>query len=367
MQNKEKFRFENLDSIRTIAFLSTFMAHAFYTESVEVKASTAFQWAVKFREVFSFGVPIFFVLSGFLITYLMLKEKEDQGGFSLKNFYIRRVLRIWPVYYLVLLVGFVLFPMLRGVFLDTAYVETATPWMYMSFLSNFDQINQGELPYGVGLGPTWSVSVEEQFYLFWPLLFILFRGKKFIYPLLLVLISSTFLTRMLGLPTKHLILCMIYLSVGGLFGYLSMYRNVVIKRITNIHPVFFLASAGLTLWLIQQSFQYSLNYIFVFLIAICIAYMIVYQCYSERFQLKRIPFLEKLGKYTYGLYLYHVICNFISHTLIGDVFHFEDNVITSVFVKPLLSLGFSLIISYYSYHYFESYFLKMKNRFSASK
>ena len=70
-----KFRFENLDSIRTIAFLSTFLAHAFYAESQEVLDSSMFQWAVKFREIFSFGVPVFFVLSGFLITYLMLKEE----------------------------------------------------------------------------------------------------------------------------------------------------------------------------------------------------------------------------------------------------------------------------------------------------
>ena len=82
-----KFKFENLDSIRTIAFLSTFMAHAFYTESAQVKSSTSFQWAIQFQEIFSFGVPIFFVLSGFLISYLMLKEQEEVGTFNLKNFY----------------------------------------------------------------------------------------------------------------------------------------------------------------------------------------------------------------------------------------------------------------------------------------
>jgi len=169
------------------------IAHAFYAESEEVLNSRVFEWAIKFREVFSFGVPIFFVLSGFLISYLMLKEYKEQGSFNLNNFYMRRVLRIWPLYFIVLIIGFVLFPMLRTYLLHIPYVENANPLLYILFLSNFDQLKQGVLPFGVGLGPTWSVSVEEQFYLFWPLLLLLFSKKKFIIPVLIVMVLSFFL------------------------------------------------------------------------------------------------------------------------------------------------------------------------------
>ena len=72
----------------------------------------------------------------------MLKEQEEFGRFSLKKFYIRRLLRIWPVYYVVLLFGFVCFPLIRTYVLGVEMVETANPTLYVLFLSNFDQINQ---------------------------------------------------------------------------------------------------------------------------------------------------------------------------------------------------------------------------------
>ena len=361
-----KFKFENLDSIRTIAFLSTFMAHAFYTESAQVKSSTSFQWAIQFQEIFSFGVPIFFVLSGFLISYLMLKEQEEVGTFNLKNFYLRRILRIWPVYFLVLLIGFVLFPIIRSYILHDPYIETANSIYYILFLSNFDQIAHTTLPFGIGLGPTWSVSIEEQFYVVWPLFLLLFKKKSFIRAIVLVLIASLLLTPLLSLTSKHSIYCMMYLSVGGLAAYLAYYYHSFIVKITRIHPVFFLT---VIILLILSMYFASLgigNFLLITAIAFLIAYIILFQCYSGKLNLKRIPFLETLGKYTYGLYLYHVICNFIAHILIDDVLKIQETELTVVFIKPIISLGLSLLLSFISYHYYEKYFLKLKNRFSAN-
>ncbi len=135
-----KFHFKNLDSIRSIAFLSTFFAHAFYSDSPAVLDSSIFKGASMFREAFGFGVPIFFVLSGFLITYLMFREIELKGKFNIKNFYARRFLRIWPLYYIVIIFGFVIFPFIRTKVLGMPYDEPASAFMYSLFLSNFDQI-----------------------------------------------------------------------------------------------------------------------------------------------------------------------------------------------------------------------------------
>lgn len=361
-----KFKFENLDSIRTIAFLSTFMAHAFYAESEAVLNSSSFQWAVQFREVFSFGVPVFFVLSGFLISYLMLKEQEEVGHFSVKNFYMRRILRIWPVFYLVLIIGFVLFPLLRMYVLHEPYLETANPLYYISYLSNFDQMANTSLPYGVGLGPTWSVSIEEQFYVLWPLLLLFFKKKRFVWAILFILISSMILTTGFQLSNKHTIYCMMYLSVGGLFAYFSFYHTKLIQKITSIHPVVFIA---LILLLFGCMYATTIGYggfLLITLIASIIGYIIIYQCYSGRMSLKRIPFLETIGKYTYGLYLYHVICNFIIYTAFSDVLNIQESEFNVVFAKPVLSLVLSLGLSYISYHYFEKYFLGLKKRFNSA-
>jgi peptidoglycan/LPS O-acetylase OafA/YrhL len=94
LDSRMKFRFPNLDSIRTLAFLSVFAAHSFSTENTVILRNDFYLVALSLRKLFAFGVPIFFVLSGFLISYLMLNEQDRKNDFSIKNFYIRRVLRI---------------------------------------------------------------------------------------------------------------------------------------------------------------------------------------------------------------------------------------------------------------------------------
>ena len=364
MTATSKFRFKNLDSIRTLAFLSTFLAHAFYTKSDAVLNSSAFQFVTRLRDTFSFGVPVFFVLSGFLISYLMLKEQESNGRFGLKQFYMRRILRIWPVFFIVIIFGFIIFPIFRTIILHDPYVESANWPYYISFLSNFDQMNQSTLPYGVGLGPTWSVSIEEQFYVFWPLLILLFKKKSFIIPIALTIIGSILLTSIFELTNKHTIFCMTYLATGGAFAYLAFYHQSLVERITKISGFIFLVAVAALFGLIYlTTLRYS-HIIVIFAIAAVIGYIIIYQCYSERIELRKIPVLERMGKYTYGLYLYHVICNFIVHIVLDKILGFNESVIMSVFIKPLLSLLLSVILSYLSYRYVESYFLKLKSKFS---
>jgi peptidoglycan/LPS O-acetylase OafA/YrhL len=110
------------------------------------------------------GVDLFFVLSGFLITGILVDTKHSEG--YLKNFYIRRCLRIWPLYYSVILFMFVVVPFLRP---SDAHIlkETSSPWWaYPLFLQNFliPIPTNGAGPLGV----TWSLAIEEQFYLVWP-------------------------------------------------------------------------------------------------------------------------------------------------------------------------------------------------------
>ena len=361
------FRFENLDSIRTIAFFSTFLAHAFYTESAAVMSGDAFQWAIKFREVFSFGVPIFFVLSGFLITFLMLKEQEECGKFSLKKFYMRRLLRIWPVYYVVLFFGFVCFPLIRTYFLGGEMVETANPTLYVLFLSNFDQIYQEALPFGVGLGPTWSVGIEEQYYLVWPLLLLLFSKKKFLFPILLIVLLSLTINTVELLPGKHTLYSMMYLGIGALYAYLAYFYKALLMKVVRVPRMVFVLVVASLITLMYLSTKYTFPFVLTLLISILIGYIIVYQCYSKELNLKKIPFIEPLGKYTYGLYLYHVICNFIIHAVVDDVLKIQESSLKVIFVRPILSLGLSLVLSYYSYHYYEKFFLRLKKKYRPVK
>ncbi len=359
-------RFANLDSIRSIAFLSTFFAHAFYSESVDVMSTTAFKASIYFQQVFSFGVPVFFVLSGFLISYLILNEHESNGRFSIKSFYMRRVLRIWPLYYLILVIGFIVFPVLRSKFLGNPHTETANPLMYALFLSNFDQLRAGELPYGVGLGPTWSVAIEEQFYLLWPLLFFIFPGRKFAIAILSILFISFTAKVALGLPGKHTLGSTHLLAIGSLYGYVSFYYRSFTSRISAISN-FLLVVLWLALpVLIYISIKYPMP-LLTLMLGVLMGYLILQQAHASRWQLKHIPFLERMGKYTYGLYLYHVVCNFIVYTIFIKILSLDDSSFSSVLVRPLCSLILSVFLSILSYKYFESFFLRLKEKFNPMK
>lgn len=118
------------------------------------------------------GVDFFFVLSGFLITTLLLREEARTGYFSLRGFYWRRILRIVPVYFFVVTLCSVYYVLVRG---ETQYAGLV-PFYYL-FLSNFLVT---DIPL---LAPTWSLAVEEQYYLLWPLLLVALP-RRWILPVL---------------------------------------------------------------------------------------------------------------------------------------------------------------------------------------
>lgn len=142
-------RISSLDGLRAISIVFVFFGHIDGTEH----ASRLFHW-LPFAE---FGVRVFFVLSGFLITTLLLHEMELTGKISLKNFYMRRVFRIFPASYAYILVVFIL-ATLHFIFLNAHDMLHA-----VTYTSNY---YNGRSWY---VGHLWSLSVEEQFYLLWPL------------------------------------------------------------------------------------------------------------------------------------------------------------------------------------------------------
>src|SRR5580658_11271084 len=150
-------RIPQLDAIRGVAILVVMM------HNISLKYP-----ALHSQQVFSngwMGVDLFFVLSGFLITGILV-DTNRSGGFF-KNFYVRRCLRIWPLYYSLLFFMFVIVRFLSQSEFQ-AVVQTSSPWWaFPLFLQNF------LLPISTNaagpLGVTWSLAIEEQFYLVWPL------------------------------------------------------------------------------------------------------------------------------------------------------------------------------------------------------
>src|SRR5438046_2132847 len=121
----------------------------------------------KFPRLFAngwMGVDLFFVLSGFLITGILLDTKHSDGYF--KNFYIRRCLRIWPLYYSVIFFVFVIVPFLRPSQGHIVFEKSSPWWSFPFFVQNFFVPHLTDA--AASLAVTWSLAIEEQFYLVWP-------------------------------------------------------------------------------------------------------------------------------------------------------------------------------------------------------
>lgn len=144
----ERFYRPELDVLRFIAFGMVFFLHANY-----------YRWWSAWG---NFGVAVFFLLSAFLLTELLLREKSATGKVHVGSFYIRRILRIWPLYFAALTIGFLLLTPMRSHH-PFSSVDVAS---YFLFIGNWRAATHGFLP--LGMTVLWSIAVEEQFYLVWP-------------------------------------------------------------------------------------------------------------------------------------------------------------------------------------------------------
>jgi peptidoglycan/LPS O-acetylase OafA/YrhL len=230
----QKVYFENLDTIRFYAALMVFIQHAI-SNSFEYlpNGDSILNRLLKIISNGSLGVIIFFILSGFLITYLLIKEYQSQHKISLKKFYLKRILRIWPLYYAVTLFSFVIYPILKTA-LGYPNNSESNIFYHLTFLSNFDVINiQAYCPGNDTMiqNITWSVSIEEQFYLFWPLIFVLFRKKNWSILILILIIYSLcfrlYFSSNISIIYFHTLSILLYMALGGLTAYLCIYNSIV--------------------------------------------------------------------------------------------------------------------------------------------
>jgi peptidoglycan/LPS O-acetylase OafA/YrhL len=313
------------------------------------------------------AVLFFFVLSGFLITYLLLVEESETGTISVGAFYLRRILRIWPLYYLIVLLAFFVLPHSRG--LLPASSPELYGWknlsLYLTIFPNF------AMPVWYA-GHLWSIGVEEQFYLSWPVLMRTVHAR-------LALISGVIAAYLAGL---FLVKALVPLLVGGEPAkiLLAAYSGSRIDA---------MAIGALGAWLLFRRVEPALRLLhsrwtqFATLAALAVLYLralklprLSYEAYAALFMIvilnaaanpqslfrHRGRFLERLGKISYGIYMYHPIT--VTTVIIGLGSVTADR--GPVFVSGVYVLGIAITIfvAAVSYRFFESPILKQKLRAS---
>lgn len=320
------------------------------------------------------GVSVFFVLSGFLITYLVLTEINTFKKLDVRAFYIRRTLRIWPLYFAVLFFAFALYPLFQSFF--AGQQDHSRPFYYIAFLSNFDVIRLQEagLFQNLFLTVTWSIAIEEQFYLVWPLLFRFVPDSlyKFIF---YGILAASLLFLFLNIHREqvlhfHTFSAMFDLAAGGLAAYYAISSERFVSFFSRMRGStrITIYSTGILLLIFRNTlFSFEYGFIFQKLFGVLyFAFVILDQNFSSssRMKLSKSAFMSKWGKYTYGLYLLHTIALLIVSKafIIGGAG--TGNGFPGTAAYTLISLLLSFLLAWPAYHYFEKYFLKLKARFS---
>jgi peptidoglycan/LPS O-acetylase OafA/YrhL len=323
------------------------------------------------------GVILFFVLSGFLITYLLMNELKEKSTINIGKFYMRRVLRIWPLYYLMILVSIVIVPALYSGF--NFSIKYGYSWneikYYLFFLPN---ISKAMGSYINGAVHLWSIGVEEQFYLIWPLLVLLFR-KRILLLLLLIFSSITILPFVLGYLngrtevfsssetlfhqvmhfTNHFKINS--MAIGGFIAYVVFEKKKWLHFFMTNSMEILIFSGTMLLWFsgtIVTQFNDEIYSLLFGLIILNVATKAKPIIHLEN------RFLTFLGQISYGLYVYHWI---VILTIIEILKMYFTNYIENKNTMNLIlysgSISLTILISYLSYQYFEKPFLKIKGKF----
>jgi peptidoglycan/LPS O-acetylase OafA/YrhL len=362
VKEEQKEYFQNLDALRFIAAFAVLLSHA--PSYLKIPDSGYYKFLNIALTFDSYGgdaaVSFFFVLSGFLITYLMFVERDKTGSFDLKYFYVRRILRIWPLYFLTLVIGFIIYPALTN---NAHYVEHASWKMYSLFLANFDNMYQGWPANGI-LGVQWSLAVEEQFYLVWPLIFLFSRNRKVFGLLTFCFILVAFCLRCAGLPKYHPLVALGDLSTGAFMAYLAIYQSEIVcnffsrrSKVTTL--LVYMAGVAMILFNFQLNKHFSWFHFFDRpLNALFFSFVILDQNYSPNsfFKFGSIKTLSSLGKISYGIYSLHMVAIYI-------VIFISTQILLEPIAGIMLVIIISILLSYVSYYFFERYFLKLKDRF----
>jgi peptidoglycan/LPS O-acetylase OafA/YrhL len=314
------------------------------------------------------GVQLFFVLSGFLITGILLRSRPADVGISLsaalRIFYIRRLLRIFPLYYTVLVLC---------VLFGVGSISETWPWLF-SYLANFYYWWH---PHGDAASDPflhlWSLSVEEQFYLLWPLIaLVASRRTLLLFLFVCVVAAAAFRVGMAHvtptLSVRYLTpSCIDALAVGGLLAYVQHYRETQDLRQLS----WVLAGVGLAGLVVSVLFLSRLigpddahhvghTFLVIFYGAIVGQAAIGFGSVPGR--LLTLAPVRYLGKISYGLYVFH----YLAPAAISSLAKGFD--VSAAVQRPILALpaytAFTLIVAMMSWHFYEWPINKLKRHFA---
>ena len=339
-----------------------------------------------------FGVIFFFVLSGFLITYLLLQEKERSQTIGIRHFYIRRILRIWPIYFLLIFLGFFVFPHVTW-FDIPSQERVLNDYFGFSLITYATMIPNFGFAYVMeaipNLGQLWSIGVEEQFYLFWPVLIAFSRN----YLRTIIL----FIVLLLCLKVGFLVFTKLFFAGPKINPDLLQFTPVdVFQRFLSTLKFESMAIGALGACLLIENRTTYLKYIYhrytqiLALVALpaiilftptslykalylllsipCLIIIMNVGCNPNSMLRLRNKTLNYLGKISYGIYMYHLACIAFAYHLVNYLIELPSQI---TWMQNLLiyavSIASTLLVSAISYQFIEKPFIQRKEKYAIIK
>lgn len=331
-------KFASLDGLRAISIIAVIWHHTAPAGINEVLTSIGAQ-----------GVQLFFAISGFLITTLLLRERERNGKIDLKAFYLRRSLRIFPLYYGTLALYIVLvYALERHSEVGQAFFHNLI--YFATYTSNIFVALDGRVIFYFA----WSLAAEEQFYLVWPPLLLLAGSVKRASNILISVIVICVASQIAGLHAFDIIQLPIVIGALLAIGLNNEAHFRWLYRIlgqTWSAPVFFIALLFVLLSNALPGFVASI--LFAALVGTCVI--------REHHPLTPILCLKPiayLGSISYGMYMLHMLCKNLVSKMLGVLQFHEPGI--AVFLLTLIA---ATILAGLSFRYYESWFLNLKTRF----
>jgi peptidoglycan/LPS O-acetylase OafA/YrhL len=353
LKQPSRFYRPELDVLRFVAFFGVFLQHM-----LQLRFPLA-------RDIGGLGLCLFFVLSSFLITELLRMEKEKTGTIAFRNFYIRRVLRIWPLQYL-----FLAFAFCVGLLVPRLYMWPTALGSMLVFSGNWYIGQHGMVAAGGFAFALWSISLEEQFYLVWPTLCrYLSKSALIAFCLMLLPVAALTITHILhrGVKTDVEIWTnsLVQFQMFGMGALLAIFLNGRIPRIPALVRCAILL-CGAALFVASETVFHTRNpsftapggFIGAYLCAGLASTFVLFGVLGLGVPrwLKPIVYL---GKISYGLYVFHVMCI----TLYG--FWFGKTLGSGQFaIKFIITFGSACLLASLSYRFIEAPFIRLKERFT---
>lgn len=334
--HRQGSRFEGLDGLRAIAVLAVVWHHAHPGSSWLPISANGF-----------LGVDVFFVLSGFLITHLLIEERRATGSVSLQNFYMRRSLRIFPVYFAVLGALAAVYAYRAGPQATAYFAEL--PW-HASFLSNW--VETKSLMF-----VSWSLSTEEQFYLIWPVAFVLLGAwASWLLAALFVICElvsfGVFDAAMerIGLPYRSLNILQVTFApilIGAALALIT-HRHDLFKRLSGLPDAWILALCAVALCLanVAGDLRGTPRLGFHLAVALLLASIVANPQSIVTRALEWRP-LAFVGTVSYGVYLLHMLTIDLTTRALGSV------AVSSPVLVFVLSAALAVVVAAASFRWFE--------------